>query len=146
MVILEWPGPKAESIDKQTGEVVKFCSTTDLFAWWLQPENKTLQAQIYVHDMGRAHWEHPQDEYLIDARKAWYVMGTDLTGAMGPTLVSFADPQAARVLADEQGGRVLGFDEINIAVLQEIGRAGHEHAARHGHELRHAMGVDEDME
>lgn len=89
MVILEWPGPKAESINKQNGETLKFCSTTDLFAWWLQPENKTLQAQIYVHDMARAHWDDPEDDYLVEARDAWYVTGTDLIGAMGPTLVSF---------------------------------------------------------
>lgn len=146
MIIMEWPGPKAESINKHNGETLKFCSTTDLFAWWLQPENKTLQTQIYVHDMSVAHWDQPQDEHLVDARKAWYVTGTDLIGAMGPTLVSFADQAAAQKLVDEKGGRVLTFDQVDIAVLQEIGQAGHEYAASHGRELRRAMGVDDEEE
>lgn len=144
MVILEWPGPKAESINKQNGETLKFCSTTDLFAWWLQPENKTLQAQIYVHDMARAHWDDPEDDYLVEARDAWYVTGTDLIGAMGPTLVSFRERADAEQMVAERGGRVLSFAEVDLAVLQEIGQAGHEYAASHGRELRRAMGVDED--
>lgn len=146
MIIVEWAGPKAESINKHNGETLKFCSTTDLFAWWLQPENKTLQAQIYVHDMSVAHWDRPQDEHLVEARDAWYVTGTDLIGAMGPTLVSFADKAAAQKLVDEKGGRILTFDEVDLAVLQEIGQAGHEYAASHGRELRRAMGVDDEEE
>ncbi len=146
MVILEWPGPKAESINKQTGETLKFCATTDLFAWWLQPENRTLQAQIYVHDMGRAHWDSPEDDYLVDARDAWYVHGTNLIGAMGPTLVSFADKEEAEKMAREHDARVLGFEQIDLQVLQEIGQAGHEYAASHGRELRRSMGADDEDE
>lgn len=142
MVITEWPGPKAESINKHNGETLKFCSTTDLFAWWLQPENKTLQAQIYVHDMARSHWDQPDDEHLVDAREAWYVHGTNLMGAMGPTLASFADKAAAEALAQAHNARVLSFEQIDLAVLQEIGRAGHEYAARHGRMLRKQMGAD----
>lgn len=146
MLITEWPGPKGESINKQSGETLKFCSTTDLFSWWLQPENRTLQAQIYVHDMAKAHWDNPEDDHLIDGRDAWYVVGTDLLGAMGPTLASFAEQADAQKLADERGGRVLRFADVDLAVLQEIGQAGHEYAASHGRMLRESMGVDDDDE
>lgn len=37
--------------------------------------------------MAETQWDHPEDTHLIDARKAWYVMGSNLMGAMGPTLV-----------------------------------------------------------
>lgn len=148
MLILEWPGAKGQSINQQNGETHKFCSTVDMFAWWLQPENKTLQAQIYVHDMSKTHWEQPEDEHLMDARKAWYVIGSDLHGAMGPSLASFADRADAERLAQEHDGRVLGFEQIDLEVLQEIARAGHEHAAAHGEMMQqmHAAGHDDSME
>src|SRR5690554_6908592 len=88
MLITEWPGAKGQSINQQNGQTHKFCSTVDMFSWLLQPENKTLQAKIYVHDMAKTHWEQPEDEHLTDARTAWYVMGSDLQGAMGPSLAS----------------------------------------------------------
>lgn len=139
MLITEWPGSKGESINTQNGETHKFCSTVDMFSWLLQPENKTLQAKIYVHDMAQTHWDKPEDEHLMDARQAWYVHGSKLMGAMGPSLASFSDRAAADKLAEEQGGRVLSFDEINLDVLQEISHAGHEFAAEHGEHLQHQM-------
>lgn len=141
MLVTEWPGTKGQSINKQTGETLKFCSTTDLFSWWLQPENKTVKAQIYVHDSAKIDWDHPSDEHLIDGREAWYVVGSDLIGAMGPTLVSFAQEADALALAASNGGRVLRFDDIDLYVLQEIGQAGHKYAEDHGKQIRESMGV-----
>lgn len=146
MLITEWPGAKGESINTQNGETHKFCSTVDMFSWLLQPENKTLQAKIYVHDMSKTHWDQPEDEHLMDAREAWYVHGSKLLGAMGPSLASFSDRAAAEQLVAEQGGRILSFDEINLDVLQEISRAGHEHAAEMGEQMHHqAHGEGHDM-
>ncbi len=141
MLVTEWPGTKGQSINKQTGETLKFCSTTDLFSWWLQPENKTVKAQIYVHDSAKIDWANPSDEHLIDGRDAWYVVGSDLIGAMGPTLVSFAEEADALELAAKRGGRVLRFDDIDLYVLQEIGQAGHKYAEDHGKQIRESMGV-----
>ena len=139
MLVTEWPGPKGQSINTQNGETNKFCSTVDMFSWLLQPENKTLQAKIYVHDMAQTAWDKPEDEHLVDAREAWYVMGSDLQGAMGPSIPSFADRAAADKLAAESGGRVLAFNEIDLSVLQEIARAAHEHAAEMGDALQEQM-------
>jgi copper chaperone NosL len=116
MAISDFPGPKGEAVEK--GKVRKFCSTAELLGWWLQPENRTLQAKLYVHDMGRSSWEKPDDHYLIDATSAYYVAGTKLKGAMGAVLATFAKETDAQRLAAEQGGRVLRFDEIDQAVLQ----------------------------
>ncbi|MDM7857605.1 nitrous oxide reductase accessory protein NosL [Thiopseudomonas acetoxidans] len=143
MLITEWPGAKGQSINKQNGETHKFCSTVDMFSWWLQPENKTLQAQIYVHDMAKTHWDTPEDEHLIDARKAWYVVGSDMLGAMGPSLVSYSDKAAAEKLAHDRGGRVISFEQIDLAVLKEIAQAGHEHAAEHGDKMQMMHGQED---
>lgn len=126
MLIEEMPGPKGESV--LPGAVRKFCSTAELFGWWLQPENRQGQARLYVHDMSQADWRHPDDARLIDATRAYYVVGIQRPGGMGATLASFADEEAATRLAAEEGGRVLRFDEIDQAVLQGVGG---DHPHRH---------------
>lgn len=129
MIISDFPGPKGQAVDKSG--VKKFCSTAEMLGWWLQPENRLLDAKLYVHDMGRSVWEHPDDGHLIDATGAYYVVGTSLKGAMGASLASFAQEQDAKALAEMHGGRVLRFEEIDQALLQEA--AGMQHGSMHDH-------------
>jgi len=57
MLITRFDGPKGEVFRKETGEqVFKFCSTRDLFSYYLDPENKRNVAQIFVHDMSKMPW------------------------------------------------------------------------------------------
>lgn len=116
MIIADFPGPKAQAVGP--GGVKKFCSPAEMLGWWLQPENRQLQVKLFVHDMGRSAWARPDDHHLIDATQAYYVIGTGLKGAMGVVLASFAEEQAARQLAEREGGRVLQFAEIDPSVLQ----------------------------
>ena len=131
MVIADFPGPKGQAVAKNG--VKKFCSTAEMLGWWLQPENRHLDAKLYVHDMGRSVWEHPDDEHLIDATGAYYVIGTSLKGAMGASLASFASEQQAQQLAAKHGGRVLRFAEIDQALLQEAANLQHGGVPAHGH-------------
>lgn len=127
MVIADFPGPKGQAV--APGGVKKFCSTAEMIGWWLQPENRHLQARLYVHDMGRSVWDQPDDQHLIEASSAYYVAGTRLKGAMGVVLASFADEQAAHELATREGGRVLRFEEIDLDVLQlGAGVSDYQHA------------------
>lgn len=127
MLIVDFPGPKGQAVE--SGGVKKFCSTAEMIGWWLQPENRHLQARLYVHDMGRSVWDQPDDEHLVEASSAYYVAGTRLKGAMGVVLASFADEQAAHELAAREGGRVLRFEEIDLDVLQPgLGAHRGEHA------------------
>ncbi len=136
MLIIDWPGAKGQSINRQNGEIHKFCSTIDLFSWWLQPENLTVQAQVYVHDMAKTGWNKPADEYLMDGRDAWYVLGSGLQGAMGPTLASFSTEAAAQELVEQRGGRILRFEQIDFAVLQEIASLSLEQATSYAEEMQ----------
>ncbi|CAI8775890.1 Copper-binding lipoprotein NosL [Pseudomonas sp. IT-P12] len=117
MIIEGFPGPKGEVVERSG--VKKFCSTAEMIGWWLQPENQHGDARLYVHDMGRSPWDKPDDAHLIDARDAFYVVGTRLKGAMGVVLASFSSKHMADRLAEEQGGRVLRFSEIDQSVLQQ---------------------------
>lgn len=126
MIITDFPGPKGQALDKAA--VKKFCSAAEMLGWWLQPENRIGGAKLYVHDMGRSEWTKPDDSHLIDASSAFYVVGlgaSGLQGAMGAVLASFADEQAARKLAAIHGARVLRFEEIDQAVLQQAAATQH---------------------
>ncbi len=117
MVITKFPGPKGEAITEKNQQVRKFCSTRDMFAWMLQPENVNRDHTLYVHDMAQTDWQSPVDTTLIDAREAFYVVGSERTGAMGPTLASFATRSAAQEFIKEYGGHVLKYSEITLEDL-----------------------------
>ncbi|WP_166258189.1 nitrous oxide reductase accessory protein NosL [Marinobacter salicampi] len=118
MVIERFPGPKGQAIQPDDKVVRKFCSTRDMFSWLLQPENVKRNHVLYVHDMAQTHWEAPDDTALVDAREAFFVVGSGLSGAMGPTLGAFADQADARAFADEHGGQVVAFEEITLEHLR----------------------------
>ena len=120
MLITRFDGPKGEVFRKETGEqVFKFCSTRDMFSYYLDPENKRNVAQMMVHDMSKMPWgsEGIDDKYFIDAKTAWYVMGSEKTGAMGDTLASFSKQNDAQAFATEFGGKVISFADINYDTL-----------------------------
>ncbi|GHE86317.1 nitrous oxide reductase accessory protein NosL [Thalassotalea profundi] len=122
MLISEFPGPKGElfknGISQDEGNKVhKFCSTRDMFSFYLDPENKRNITTILVHDMSKSPWNNPNDEYFIDARSAWFVTGSTQKGAMGATLASFSTKTDAQAFADEFNGHVLAFNEITLATL-----------------------------
>jgi copper chaperone NosL len=124
MVLADLPGPKGQAVEKSG--VKKFCSTAEMLGWWLQPENRQRGARLYVHDMGRSDWEHPDDSHLIDAASAYYVIGTSLQVSMGVPLATFAEEQTAQGFAEAHGGRVLRLEEIDQRLLQEAASMQHE--------------------
>ncbi len=120
MLIGNFPGPKGESYLRGQDLVQKFCSTRDLFSFLLQPENTHRITQVFVHDMAVAPWESPLDNAFIDARTAFYVVGHNKTGAMGPTFAAFKQRADADRFSQEFGGRVIGFSDIDLALLSSM--------------------------
>lgn len=123
MTILEYPGPKGQAHEHRRERPLMFCSTSDLFAYLLQPEAAARVREVYVQDMDGRDWEEPGPgpEGFVDAREAWYVAGQARMGAMGPTLASFSTREAAEAFSGEYGGRLLRFDEIDLEVLRRLG-------------------------
>jgi nitrous oxide reductase accessory protein NosL len=57
----------------------------------------------------------------VDARAAFYVLGSDVLGPMGHELVPFAAEKDAReFLADHHGRRLVRFADVGPAVLREL--------------------------
>jgi len=120
MLIKKFPGPKGEAYQRGDSQVKKFCSTMDLFSYWLQPENQVNVQTVYVHDMARSPWQQPDDAHFTDARTAWYVIGHRERGAMGATLASFANREEAEKFAAPAGGKLVRFGEITLEMLSAL--------------------------
>ena len=57
----------------------------------------------------------------IDARNAWYVIGSDVLGPMGRELIPLASrADAEEFLRDHQGKRILRFEEVTRAVVAQL--------------------------
>jgi len=121
MIIGNFPGPKGQLYEQDSPQNLKFCSTRDLFAYLLDPEHRHRIQQVWVHDMARTPWEHPGDDAYIDARQAWFVVGSRRKGGMGPTLASFAQQADADAFAHQYGGRLYRFEQIDLALLSSMG-------------------------
>ena len=120
MLIARFPGPKGEAWVRGGARPLKFCSTRELFGWLLQPDSAAVAEAVYVHDMAQNDWQHPDDTRLIDARSAWYVAGSRLQGAMGPTLASFARREDAEAFAGRHGGRIIRYQDITLDLLVNL--------------------------
>ena len=120
MTISKFPGPKGQLYSRGISGNMKFCSTRDMFAFILDPENQHNIQQSFVHDMAVTPWGHPEEDTYTDAKLAFYVVGHSKKGAMGPTLASFSKRQDAAAFAASKGGEVLNFEQINLQVLADM--------------------------
>ncbi len=121
MIITNFPGPKGQLYERGQSNTMKFCSTRDMFAYLLDPEHKHNIQNAFVHDMAVTPWDHPDEETYIDARKAWYVVGSTRKGAMGPTLASFSDQASAQAFAERYQGKLYQFDELSLELISSMG-------------------------
>lgn len=112
MALGDYPGPKAQ-IHYAQGAPELFCDTVEMFSMYLQSVQQRPIAAIYVHDMARNDWDHPAGNW-IEAKSAFYVVGSKRRGSMGPTLASFARESDAAEFADREGGKVFAFDQITL--------------------------------
>lgn len=124
MTLADFPGPKGQ-IHYATGNPDFFCDTFELFSIYLQPEQKKSITGIFTQDMGKTDWEKPQGNW-IDAKQAFYVLGSKKTGSMGPTLAAFALHQDAEKFATEFGGKVLRFDQVTSDMVDLTGGVVHD--------------------
>lgn len=115
MILVEYPGPKAQVVYKK-GESETFCSTPHMFMATLHPERPRNISAIYVHDMGKADWDHPKNEW-IDAKTAYYVLGGDKKGPMGEPLAPFSALTEAEAYVKDHKGEIVRFDEITMDML-----------------------------
>lgn len=114
MNVLEHPGPKGHIILESRLEPVWFSSARDVFAFTMLPEEPKDISAIYVSDMAKTRdWDHPGATNWVEARKAFFVIGSTRAGGMGaPETVPFSSEEAAQEFVRSYGGDIRRFDEV----------------------------------
>ncbi len=106
-------GPKGQIFLADDDQPLWFSSARDTIAFTLLPEEPKNISAIYVSDMGRANWDAPQAGTWVEARDAWYVVGSSRHGGMGaPEPVPFALKAEAEAFSTQHGGRVFSYPDI----------------------------------
>ena len=100
------------------GKKVFFCSTKCMFhayhnfKKYFPNESKDSLKLIWVTEY---YTTKP-----MDARKVYYVIGTDIIGPMGYMIVPVKGRKAAEtLLRDHHGSRILTFDEVTEKIVEE---------------------------
>jgi copper chaperone NosL len=131
MNVLEHPGPKGQIFVASLIEPVWFSSARDAIAFTMLPdEPKDIQA-VYVTDMGKApSWENPGADNWVEARMAFFVIGSSVKGGMGnEEAVPFSDRADAEKFASKNGGRIVLFADVPrnyvLRSVEQTTGAGH---------------------
>jgi nitrous oxide reductase accessory protein NosL len=118
MFVYKYPDWLAEIIFKD-GSVDFFDGAKDLFKYYFNlakykpGKNKKNIAAIYVMEY--------YDMQLIDARKAFFIIGSDIYGPMGHELIPFAtEEDASAFMKDHKGKRILRFEAITPRVIDKL--------------------------
>lgn len=125
MLLADYPGPKAQIRYEGVVQPEFFCDAMEMLNLYLNPEQKRRVVGVYVQDLGQTTWETPRGAW-VDAKTAFYVIGSKRKGAMGPTFATFAQEAAAQKFAAEFGGKVFRFGEINTSMVKLDGGALHD--------------------
>ncbi len=114
MMLQDHAGPKGQIFVKGRAAPVWFSSIKQVFAYTLLPEEPKGLAAIYVNDMATAGPDGAADlKAWVDARQAFYVIGSRFIGGMGAEdAMPFSDQARALAFAQTHGGRVVRFADV----------------------------------
>lgn len=96
-----------------------FDGAKDLFKYLENPEKwaGTLKHEKIL-DIGVTEY---YDLQRVNAKEAWYVIGSDVLGPMGHELIPLASENDARDFSkDHSGTKILRFHDINNALLERL--------------------------
>ena len=101
------------------GHAHHFDGAKDLFKYLLNmPKYAPGHAQADIAAIGVTEY---YGVTKIDARAAWYVIGSDVLGPMGHELVPLAtQAEAEEFQRDHKGKRIVRFDQITSALLENL--------------------------
>ena len=118
MFVYKYPDWVGEIIFKD-GSTSFFDGAKDLFKYYFNlqkynPEKTTKDiAAIYVTEY--------YDMKIIDAKTAFFVVGSDVYGPMGRELIPFVSKSDAEAFKqDHKGQRILGFEDIKPGIIKKL--------------------------
>lgn len=118
MNLKEHGGPKGQILPKDWTEPLWFSSVKDALTYVDQDiVSENQLAAFWVNDMGQGTWEQPAAGSWIEAKSAFYVIGSLKSSGMGGSeAVPFGRREAANSFATQFGGRVVSYAEARQAM------------------------------
>ena len=118
MFVYKYPDWVAEIVFKD-GSTAFFDGAKDLFKYYfnLKKYNPTKS----IEDIAAIYVTEYYDMKIIDARKAFFVVGSDVYGPMGKELIPLVNKADAEAfMKDHKGRRILKFEEIKPGVIKKL--------------------------
>lgn len=102
------------TIVKRDGSRLYFDGPKDMFKFLLDTRtykgDREEIAAVFVTDYYKTE--------TMDARKAFFVSGSDVMGPMGPELIAIDNEADARTFLDDHGGNlILAFDDVTLEAV-----------------------------
>lgn len=118
MFVAKYPEWTARAALKD-GAQLWFDGAKDLFKFWLDPgQHLPSRSRADVQSLAVTDY---YGVVRIDARAAFYVLGSDVYGPMGRELVPFAArSDAEEFKRDHRGTRILRFDEVTMELVRSL--------------------------
>jgi nitrous oxide reductase accessory protein NosL len=118
MIVAKYPNWTATVVWKD-GRVHHFDGAKDLFTYLLRLSKYAPTRS--ARDLAAVAVTEFYDLRPVDARQAFYVVGSDVLGPMGHELVPLATrADADEFIKDHHGRRVLRFADVTLQVVQEV--------------------------
>jgi len=118
MVVSKYPA-WISSVVYQDGHAHHFDGAKDMFKYLF--DLKRYAPRHRAENIARIGVTEYYEVKRIDARKAWFVIGSDVLGPMGHELIPLASrADAEEFLRDHQGKRILRFDEVTREVIARL--------------------------
>lgn len=125
MRLNEHQGPKGQILLRGVEEPFWFSSVRDALTYVGEDlVSERDLAGFWVNDMAEGSWQAPAPGSWIDARTAWFVVGSKRESAMGGSeAVPFKNRAAAERFAAAEGGHVADYDAVRRALAEAAATA-----------------------
>lgn len=117
MFVAKYPNWLA-TLTMSDGETKHFDGVKDMMVFYFAPQKYGAKAGATIKEI------QVNDYYTlspVDARQAWYVVGSDVTGPMGHEFIPFATKDAAESFSkDHHGKKIQTFTEITAEQVESM--------------------------
>jgi len=118
MLVAKYPDWNATLVYRD-GTTTYFDGPKDLFSYYLNP--RKYDSAKKSSDIATVTVKDYYSLAAIDARQAYFVVGSNVLGPMGKELVPFAKKSEAEGFrADHLGRRILRFPEVTLELLKTL--------------------------
>jgi len=118
MFVARYPDWSSEII-YQDGTILFFDGAKDLFKFYLEPHK--FKSTKQHHKIKGIYVKEYYDLSFIEAKNAFYVIGSDVYGPMGRELIPFKNEKDAKeFLRDHRGKKIIAFNDVDHDLIKTL--------------------------